>query len=249
MKSALLRPLLRPSLLLLAALACVAGAQAADLQVAPTSVALKPAENAGALWLSNSGGEAPLRAQVRVFRWIQENGEERLEATRDLTVSPPMAEVPAGQRQLVRIIRTSPPAQDVETAYRVLVDELPPADAPEGGGLRFAMRYSVPVFVLPPGGRPVEHQLVARLEHGGAQPRLVVANRGNGHAQLADLAWVGADGKRQPLIPGLVGYVLPGQAMHWTLPADTPATPGGTFAARINGELEEQTLAMDPAGR
>lgn len=236
------------SLVLAAVIGPIPSIRAASLQVAPTSVTLKPTENAAALWLSNADEQEPLRAQARLFRWVQENGEERLEATPDLSVSPPMIELPAGERQLIRVIRTSSPPSGAETAYRVLVDELPPAQQSEEGGLRFAMRYSVPVFILPAGDAPIRYQLQSRLEP-GTPPALAISNSGNQHAQIADLAWIGADGARKPLIAGLVGYVLPGQTMRWTLPSDTPATPGGHFAARINGEQEEQTLALAPAGR
>lgn len=246
MRTSVLHTLLSSLLLLVASLASTVPAQAASLQVAPTSLTLKSTENAGALWLSNADEQETLRAQVRIFRWTQENGEDKLEAARELSVSPPMVELPAGERQLIRVIRTGPPPQGAEAAYRVLVDELPPESTPENGGLRFAMRYSVPIFVLPAGDTPLKYELDFRLDQSGTQPVLAATNRGNQHAQVADLAWVGTTGERMPVIQGLVGYVLPGQSMRWTLPANTPIAAGGHFTARINGEQDEQTLALVP---
>lgn len=247
MKHPALRFLAGPALAMALLLAATSAAPAASLQVAPTSVTLKPGENAGALWLSNADDTEKLRAQVRVFRWTQENGEEKLEPTRDLSVSPPIVEVAGGARQLIRVIRTSPPPPHVETTYRVMVDELPDGKQPEGGGLRFLMRYSVPVFVLPSGDAPLQYALDTRLEQTGTGQVLVVSNQGNQHAQIADLTGVDATGARSVLLPGLVGYVLPGQTMRWPLPANAPA--GGRLVARINGEQEEQTLAPGHAGR
>ena len=243
------RILLQALLVLSVVAAPFATVHAASLQVAPTSVTLAPAENAGALWLSNADEQEPLRAQVRVFRWVQENGGERLEPTQDLSVSPPMIELRPGERQLIRVIRTSAPPVGSEIAYRVLVDELPAERKSEDGGLRFAMRYSVPIFVVPAGDAALAYRLNSRLEQGGTQASLHVSNSGTQHAQIADLDWVGANGERTNLIPGLVGYVLPGQTMRWSLPADAPLASGGHFVARINGEQDEQTLALDSAGR
>ncbi|PJN86416.1 fimbrial biogenesis chaperone, partial [Bacillus velezensis] len=59
-----------------------------------------------------------------------------------------------GKRQLIRLIRQTPTPDGKEQAYRILIDEVPLKDqdgaAPERGaqmGLKFQMRYSVPLFV------------------------------------------------------------------------------------------------------
>lgn len=221
---------------------------AASLQVAPTSVELQAGENGAAVWLSNTAADTPIRAQVRLFRWTQKDGEDVLEPTRDLAISPPLAELAGGARQLVRVIRTGPPPTGVEGSYRIIVDEVPSGTAVEQTGLKFLLRYSIPVFVLPAGEAPIAYDLDTQLVRTGDATTLVVGNRGRQHAQLADLAYIDADGKRHELMSGLVGYVLPGQTMRWALPASTSRyADGGSFKARINGEAVEQTLALGPA--
>lgn len=225
-------------------------AVAASLQVAPTSVELQASETGEAVWLSNTDADTPVRAQVRLFRWTQHNGEDTLEPTRDLAISPPLVELAGGARQLVRVIRTGPPPTDTETSYRIIVDEVPDGTAADRTGLQFLLRYSIPVFVLPAGEAPITYQLAPRLEHDGDAATLVVTNHGGRHAQLADLAYVDAGGNRHELLSGLVGYVLPGQTMRWALPASASRyADGGRFQVRINGEAAEQTLALDRAAR
>ena len=216
------------TILALAALLACCPAIAASLQVAPTSVELQASENGEAVWLSNTDPDKPVRAQVRLFRWTQKDGEETLEPTRDLAISPPV---------------------DNESTYRIIVDEVPDGDAPEKTGLQFLLRYSIPVFVLPAGEAPITYALASRLDRNGDGVELVVTNGGRQHAQLADLAWVDARGERHELLAGLVGYVLPGQTMRWALPASVPAYDGGDLRVRINGEAAEQTLALDPEAR
>lgn len=230
----------------LAAPACAA--LAAGLQVTPTQLTLSRERPADALWLSNTGQDT-LRAQVRVFRWIQENGQERLEADPGLAVSPPMLELAPGARQLVRVIRLgAPPAR--EGAYRLIVDELPAEETKRAAGLQFVLRYSVPVFLAPAGGDAGAPQLRAQFQFEGERPWLAIDNRGDRRAQLADAAFVDAQGRRHPLAPGLLGYALAGQRMRWPLHVPAEALRGpGTLKARINGEPDEQALALDPPAR
>lgn len=221
---------------------------AASLQVAPTSVELKPSEKGKAVWLSNTDPDTPVRAQVRLFRWTQQNGEDKLEPTRDLAISPPLVELAGSGRQLVRVIRTGAPPTGPETSYRIIVDEVPSGESAEETGLKFLLRYSIPVFVLPVGEAPITYDLKPRLERSGDAATLMVGNRGNQHAQLADLAYIDPSGKRHELMAGLVGYVLPGQTMRWALPASASRyNDSGNFKVRINGEAVEQTLTLDPS--
>ncbi|QDH71844.1 fimbrial biogenesis chaperone [Marilutibacter alkalisoli] len=244
------------SLLLLATFALLATGQdvrAANLQVAPTSITLQARQSAGGLTLSNTGSE-PLHAQLRVFRWTQNAGEDELEATSDIALSPPMIELAPGARQLVRIVRTGPPPAGHEASYRVIVDELPTAERGDGGepaqpsppGLQFVLRYSIPVFLMPAGARELAPALRTRLVDGN---RIEISNTGDGHAQVADLVFVGRDGQRIAIAPGLSGYVLPGQRKRWELPALFTTPPDGAFKARINGEPVERTLALDATTR
>ncbi|MGY0798194.1 fimbrial biogenesis chaperone [Lysobacter sp. A286] len=238
------------ALMLLALLGPCGPALAASLQVAPTSVELHANEKGEAVWLSNTATETPVRAQVRLFRWTQQDGTDTLEPTTDLAISPPLLELAGGARQLVRVIRTGPAPTGTETSYRIIVDEVPSGETADQTGLKFLLRYSIPVFVLPTGDTPITYDLHPRLERADDAATLVVSNRGRRHAQLADLAYMDAGGKRHELMPGLVGYVLPDQTMRWVLPASASRyLDNGSFKVRINGEAVEQTLTLDPATR
>jgi fimbrial chaperone protein len=214
-------------------------------------VRLAANENADGLWLTNTG-EAPLHAQVRVYHWSQAGGEEKLDASRGLLISPPMLNLEPGARQLVRVIRTSAPPAEIEDSYRVIVDELPvdePAakDAPapgHRGALQFVLRYSIPVFLAPKTSAPIAPKLSSSVRREGDVSMLEVSNSGSEHAQLGNLVLVDAQGKRSELSSGLLGYVLPGQTMRWPLKASAQAlASGGSLLSRINSEPAERTLA------
>ncbi|WP_028605969.1 fimbrial biogenesis chaperone [Ottowia thiooxydans] len=224
-------------------------ANAAGLQVAPVTLTLQSSQQADGLWLTNTD-QAQLDAQVRVFRWTQQDGQEQMEPTRELVISPPMLRLPAGERQLVRVIRSGPPpAATAESAYRVLIDELPlprteGASGGEGKGLKFVMRHSLPIFVSPAGAPPSAPQLKWTLRSEGVQTLLEVANSGGTHAQLADLWFTDSTGNRLSVHKGLLGYVLPGATMRWQLQLPAAATAAsGRWQVLLNGRTTEQEIA------
>jgi fimbrial chaperone protein len=229
-----------------AALACAAAA-ASGLQVAPVSLTLQASQNADGLWLSNTGDNV-VHAQVRVYRWTQESDADQLKATRELVVSPPMLELAAADRQLVRAIRlTAPPGGGAEQAYRVIIDELPVHD-PNQKGLQYVLRYSVPVFVEPAGAPASPPQLQWALRREGDKTLLEVSNSGGTHAQIADVGYTDAAGQRSDIARGLLGYVLPGARMRWAVRVPAAAlADGGRWEAMINGTTDQSvTLAERP---
>lgn len=233
--------------------ACLLGGgavQAAGLQVSPVTLTLAATRQADGLWLSNTG-PAPLDAQIRVFRWTQVDGQERMDPADGLIVSPPMLQLPIEGRQLVRVIRNGPPpAGAAEEAYRVLVDELP---VPQAAGaatdgkksnLNFVMRHSLPIFVSPAGAEPAPAQLRWSLRREDGKAVLEVSNSGGVHAQLADLVFTGADGRAVTAHAGLLGYVLPGATMRWPLKTPPAAVSGaGRWQAMIDGRTTAADLA------
>jgi fimbrial chaperone protein len=225
-------------------LAVASTASASGLQVAPTGLEFASTVGAQALWLTNTG-DAVLRAQVRAFDWTQVDGSDRLEPTQALVASPPMLELAPGERQLVRVIRTgTPAAAGPERAYRLLVDELP--ESAQQSGVQYVLRYSVPVFVEGAATNATADPVLnwaVRHEEG----RLIVeaGNRGSRHAQLAGVDMLPADGAPVALVPGLLGYVLGGSTMRWTVDAP-PAVAATRVRIQVDGEPVELPLAPRP---
>ncbi len=234
---------------LIACIALLAGgaAWASGLQVSPVSIDVPATQSAEGLWLSNTGDNV-VNAQVRVYRWTQDEQGDQLTPTRDLLASPPMLELPVGERQLIRAVRLGPPpAGGVEQTYRMVIDELP-LQTPTRKGLQYVLRYSVPVFVQPAGAPPSAPALQWALQRNGANVLLEVSNSGGTHAQLADLVYTDARGQRTEVAPGLLGYVLPGARMRWALKIPAAAlTDGGQWQAMINGLTQPGIALAAPA--
>ena len=249
---------------LVALLASAVTARAGALQVSPVRVQFQADQRAQSLQVS-TGGTDVLEAQVRILQWSQEDGQDRLQPADDIVVSPAILRVAPGQPQTVRLVRVSPTSPARELSYRVLVDELPSKATPTTAtGLKVLKRYSIPVFVAPPGpsATPAKKaaaaappltdlsHLRARLvpgTNGGTE--LQVRNEGDRHVRVSYLSASKPDGTRQSLGNGLIGYVLPGRQVSWPVDLPQPATASLTLKARFNDDREAQVLSLDGAGR
>ena len=205
-----------------ASIAPAAGA-ATPLLIWPVDPVIEPDRSAAALWLENRGRE-PALMQVRIYRWSQPDGADRFDDQEQVEASPPIVEIAAGSRQMVRLTVPREQRQSGESAYRVIIDEvpLPQAETASGNAVRFQMRYSIPLFVHGAiAGGPDETpaaQLrcsLARWAPGGGEIRLT--NGGSKHARLLNLRF--ETGKSTvPLGEGLLGYALPGSTITRKLP-------------------------------
>lgn len=241
--------------------AWLGSAQAASsVMIWPVDPVIEEGQRAAAMWLENRGSDS-VSLQIRVFRWSQSGTAENYENQEQVLASPPLATIPPGQRQLVRLMNTGPVAAGEEQAYRVLVDELPDVDPPKDGtagntpaatiGVKLQIRYSVPLFINGKGlvtkatsatATPTgQVDLRWRTVREGDAHYLVIRNSGNMHARLTSVQWSGA-AQPQVINAGLLGYVLAGSEMRWQLAAPPP--PGLKPEAKINGA--QTPLALNP---
>jgi len=226
----------------LALLAAFAGpAAASTLQLEPVSIRLSPSTRSAVMQLRNSGSE-PIHVQVRAYRWDQELGEDRLRATEELRVSPPIQAIPPGGMQYLRVLLAEGLEPTSEQSFRLMIDELPRGGVADRE-VQLLLRYSVPVIVRPAGLAPSDLRFRLLREQGEAV--LVAANSGGQSAQLADLHFTTADGAPIRVNSGLLGYVLPGQ--HRRLPVPLP--PGSLdratgIQAQVDGKASRYHLEV-----
>lgn len=185
---------------------------AQGLRVSPVTFDITAPGATANLTLHNEGAST-ITVQARVFAWSQ-SGEERLEPTRDVVVSPPITQLAPGAVQTVRIVRTSRQSVRGEEAYRIFVDELPDQSRRSGGTVSFVTRLRLPVFFVQPNATlpSVSWRI---LQHGN-QSWLEATNRGQTHLKLADLSLFSGN-KTLFQQSGLYGYALGGSTMRWPL--------------------------------
>jgi fimbrial chaperone protein len=238
-------------LLTISGLVCAASAplSAASLQVVPTTFELPASKAAETLTLSNSGTTV-LNAQVRAFRWTQEQGEDKTEPTSDLVATPPMVSIPPGGEQIVRLVRVSKRPVSGEESYRIVADELPNKDQQKAGQINFNFKYMIPMFfVSEPGGHS---KVTWSIERQGNATFLAASNAGNRRVRIGGLTLKSSSGKEFVLGKGLNGYVLAGSSVRWPVPSTLVLGNSGplSITARSDeGPINAQALAQASAKR
>lgn len=187
------------------------------------------------LWLENRG-DATTLMQVRAFLWQQSNGKDQYQTQQQIQASPPMVRIEPGKKQLIRLVKQTPPAPGQESAYRILLDEIPspqPAKPDENrSGLNFQMRYSVPLFVYGNGASAKASKPVLswRLVNVDGKQALQINNTGNVHARLSHVTLGG-----RSVASSLLGYVLAHSSQ--TFPLSIAASGSEELSAEL-GENE-----------
>lgn len=225
-------------------IAASAAGSAASLQVTPVSLDV-PAPTAATTITLNNPGNIPLKAQVRVFKWLIVNGEEHLDPTADVVASPPVASLQPKTDYVVRVVRTSKAPVAAEETYRLVIDEIPDRTNQPKNTIAMAFRYSVPVFFTPNGGGNASLAWATHTVNG--KTYLSATNSGSRRVRIADLKVSDDKGRSVVIAKGLAGYVLARSSMSWVAP-DTVASAGTPMLVEASGDqgpINARTILND----
>jgi fimbrial chaperone protein len=189
---------------------------AASFNVSPVSVTLDAGAQSGVLEFSNTGNERAA-IQVTPVDWRQDaQGNDQYTPTESLIAVPPIFELGPGERQLVRLGLLDESAPGTERAFRLFFEELADETMRNGAAVQMRLRIGVPVFV--PGAGDGASLIMESLEAGPSKTRVRLANGGDRHVRLLELAVLDAAGIVLVKLPG--GYLLPGMRREFTFEGD-----------------------------
>ncbi len=189
---------------------------AGSFEVNPIRIDLSAQARSAALSVRNSGNQAVV-VQTSLVAWTQQDGQNVYVPTRDILGTPPIATIPPGGEQIVRLgMRRAPDAQK-ELTYRIFLQEVPPPPKPGFQGLQVALRLSLPIFVQPRQGA-AKATLVWNLQLQDKDSlRLRLDNQGTGHIQISSIELF-QPGREKPVASqSSLIYVLAGQSRTWEL--------------------------------
>jgi fimbrial chaperone protein len=214
---------------------------AAQLVIGPIVVEFGEKQRVAAVSVKlDNGAKLPMRLQAEILRWTQDlAGKALTEETDELLVTPPMAELQPGQRQVFRLaLRGNRPAPE-ELAYRLVLEDISEstssAEVSPGMMINFRMRYDLPVMVAPAGPivpllrwKPCSPETaLASVKGSTAPPNPIAAqspeacvrllNAGNRRVKVQVLKLDG-DGWQQALTMKEGENVLVGAEREWRVP-------------------------------
>jgi fimbrial chaperone protein len=228
-----------------------ATSHAASFIVSPVRAELSATQSSAALTVTNETAQDPVVIELRAIAWSQKDGEDVYTPTNDLIATPPIFHVGPGASQVIRVALRRPPAPDRETAYRLILREVPPPPKPGFVGIQIALEMSLPVFAKP--RIPTAPALSWKLE---PQPSgalgLSVHNNGSAHAQIADLKLL-APGLAQPVGTfSQFAYILPGETRRLPIEHAQGAIPeitGGSLRLTAYSDAGEIDAHLPPEQR
>ncbi len=235
--------------LLALALGCAVAtpwAKAGQFSVSPVRIFMAPQDRAVAVTLVNEG-DSELVMQSDVYLWRQKpGGEDDLQMSEDLFLSPPIVKLAPKAKQVVRLAMVKPPKAGPQQTYRLLVREVPEALKSEKDlKVQIALAFSLPVFITPPGAQREVACTLARA--GAAEAKVSCANSGTAYAQIREMLLSSASGERLAA-RDIGGYILPGITREYELKAATPAA-GNTQVKWQSGKAKLSVTYDDGASQ
>jgi fimbrial chaperone protein len=213
-------------------------ASAGSFSISPLRMELSQQAGTAALTVRNEDA-APVIVQAEAFAWSQATGNDKLDATKELLVSPAVFTLPPKGSQLVRVALRRPADPRRELSYRLILLEVPPQASPEFTGLTVALKLSLPVFVAALSPSPAD---LAWSATRNADGELVVgvANQGETHSRVLSLSLMPLTGTAGPLQQSVAAYVLPGATRTWKIDTNKK-NPDGSTATTDRYRLKANT--------
>jgi len=221
-----MKKIIAKTVLFLLATSLVSPILAGPFSVTPVRIYMTPKDRAVAVTITNEG-DKELVMQADLYTWKQKpDGEDDLQLTEDLLFSPPIIKLAGKSRQVVRLARLSPPPQDQEQTYRLIVREIPEAIPNKDNlQLQIAIAFSMPVFITPPAAKS---KLDCTVERTAADTVMAACeNSGTAYAQPIDFTLSGPDNEK---LAGRIngGYILPTIKRSFNIKSENnKAIPGG----------------------
>lgn len=210
-----------------------AATAAASLAVTPLRIELPTGTAAETVQVQNTTA-SPMAVQVRLFGWTQQGGEDVYTPSSDLLVSPSIVSIPAGQTQLVRVMRKGAATQG-EKRFRLVVDQLPDPAKARPGVAQTRVRFAVPVFVDRDQAAPAA--FAWRMTDGA----LELANTGGSAARIVQIEVNKPGGQIVPVEQNSLRYVHGASTIAW------PIGKGCSLGkVHVTAQIDGQTVDAEP---
>jgi fimbrial chaperone protein len=224
---------------------CAASTNATTLTISPISVVVESGQTSTLLEIKNAEATA-VTVQARIYGWSQAGNEDVLAPTSEIIMSPPIATIPAGGTQTLRLLSRPGPkvTANRERHYRILLDEIPAAGSGRAR-VSFAMRSSIPVVVLP--AQQSMPSLDWRAARDGDGAIVITAtNSAAAYDRIFELTTTQSDGSvRNGTLRGANPYVLPQAQRQWVVQGEHETGAIRLNVTTRNGKTE-QTLPIGP---
>ena len=188
---------------------------AGTFSVNPVRIELFASRTNAILQVSNEE-DNEVTFQVRVCTWSTDGKKDVLVDTSEILVNPPIAVLPARQKQFIRVGLRHPKDEIQEKAYRIIVEEVPRPPKAGFSGVQTLLRISIPVFIIPRTNAAPKLNWEA-IPADGDNWKLVAVNHGNAHIQIRTLDITNEGTAANHMNFTVPAYLLPNQEHEWLI--------------------------------
>ena len=193
-------------------------ASSQGLEVAPVLIELAARDRAEQVVLKNRTSKA-MSFGLSMQLWSQRDGEDVLTATEVFVVSPPAVTLKPGETRTIRLLRTEPPDDVMESSYRLILEEIPLKENKVPGRPTLTLVLSIPLFAAPLVESAPDFRVALKKDVSKRQQILTVNNLGKIRAQILSAQLLALGKPLNDPLP-LIGYALPGQSRSWEISND-----------------------------
>ena len=195
-------------------------AEAGTLKVSPIKVFLPTSGETEVIRVKNPD-PTPTLVQVQAVEWAEAEDLDEAKRAEEILAVPPIFEMAPNSEQVIRLAHREKGGSAIEKAYRLLITEVP--EEVDEGGIAFAVRLNMPLFVTPNGAVPEPEWRFQYSRSGEAQ--LILANRGKAHLMVKSLE-LREQGSTAPIFQtDQFAYALAGTEQRWSLGYGQQALP------------------------
>lgn len=166
----------------------------------------------GAQFLIENDSSTNIAVELTVkSRQMNENGEETLSDTKEVTIFPPQIIIPPNEKRTVRVTYNVKDVPETEKSYRVIAEQLPlkvDEKTKNEAGIKMLMKYVAALYAAAPNTKSG----VKLLSHAsdGKEMKLVIENKGQRHQLINNpiIKYLSQDKKvelKSQDLPGLSG--------------------------------------------
>lgn len=196
----------------------------------------------GGQFLIDNEGKTKIAVELTVKeRKMDEDGEETLLETKDVSIFPPQIIIPPGEKRTIRVQYVSKEELTAEKSYRVIAEQLPlkvDEKTKDQAGIQMLMKFVAALYATPAGAKS-DVKVVSQTSN-GKELDLLLENKGNRHQLLNNplikYLYAGEKGElRAGELGGLTGEnILAGQKRRFRIATKKVIPQGARIELKLN---------------
>lgn len=205
------------------------------------TIELGEGKKGGQFLIDNEGGTNIAVELTVKERKMDEEGNETLLETKDISVFPPQVIIPPREKRTIRVQYTSKEELTSEKSYRVIAEQLPlkvDAKTKDQAGIQMLMKFVAALYATPAGAKS-DVKVVSQTSN-GKELVLILENKGNRHQLLNNpvlkYLFAGEKGEMKAgELTGLTGEnILAGNKRKFVIPSKKIIPSGSRIELKIN---------------